>query len=60
MYNGQLVLYKVVILVFFGIGLWKEKVALSRERKGKVCCLPLVTGFRSKLVFNLAEHPTLL
>ncbi len=28
MYNDQLV-YKVVIWVFFGISLWKEKVALS-------------------------------
>ncbi len=27
MYNDQLV-YKVVILAFFGISLWKEKVAL--------------------------------
>ncbi len=25
-----------------------------------VPCLPSVTGFSSKLVFNLAEHPTLL
>ncbi len=28
MYNDQLV-YKVVILAFFGIGLWTEKVALT-------------------------------
>ncbi len=31
-----------------------------RERKGNVHCLPSVTGFSSKQVFNLAEHPTLL
>ncbi len=28
MYNDQLV-YKVVILAFFGISLWRENVALS-------------------------------
>ncbi len=28
--------------------------------EGKVPCLRSVTGFSSKLVFNLAEHPTLL
>ncbi len=31
MYNGQLV-YKVVIWVFVGISLWKEKVALMLGR----------------------------
>ncbi len=32
------------------------------KKKGKVHCLPLLTGFTgsSKLVFNLAKHPTLL
>ncbi len=30
MYNDQLV-YKVFIWVFFGISLWKEKVALTCE-----------------------------
>ncbi len=30
MYNDKLV-YKVVILAFFGISLWTEKVALSTE-----------------------------
>ncbi len=30
MYNVQLV-YKVVIWVFFGISLWKKKVALSHD-----------------------------
>ncbi len=29
MYNDQLV-YQVVIWVFFGISLWKEKVALNK------------------------------
>ncbi len=29
MYNDQLV-YKVIIWAFFGISLWKEKVALTR------------------------------
>ncbi len=33
MYNDQLV-YKVVIWAFFGISLWKEKVALNKENKG--------------------------
>ncbi len=32
MYNDQLV-YKVVIWAFFGISLWKEKVALNIQRK---------------------------
>ncbi len=30
MYNDQLV-YKVVLWAFFGISLWKENVALSKE-----------------------------
>ncbi len=29
-------------------------------KKGNVPCLPSLTGFSSKLVFNLAEYPTLL
>ncbi len=32
MYNDQLV-YKVVIWAFFGISLWKEKVALTIKKK---------------------------
>ncbi len=32
----------------------------KRKRKGKVPYLSSVRGFRSKLVFNLAEQPTLL
>ncbi len=32
----------------------------GKERKSKVPCLPSVTAFSSKLVFKLAEHPTLL
>ncbi len=28
-----------------------------KEGKGKVHSLPSVTGFKSKIVFNLAEHP---
>ncbi len=35
-------------------------VSSGKERKGKVSGLSSVTGFSSKLVFNLAEHPTLL
>ncbi len=31
----------------------------EKERNGNVPCLPLVTGFSSKIVFNLTEHPTL-
>ncbi len=36
------------------------KSAMVYFKKGKVLCLASVTGFSSKLVFNLAEHPTLL
>ncbi len=37
MYNDQLV-YRVVIWVFFGISLWKEKIALTSLAK------PLLIG----------------
>ncbi len=32
---------------------------IMRKREGKVPCLHSVTGFSSKLVFNLAEHHSL-
>ncbi len=32
------------------------KLPDTYRRKGKVPCLPSITGFSSKLVFNLAQH----
>ncbi len=37
-----------------------QRTFCASLRKGKVPCLPSVTGFNSKVVFDLAEHPTLL
>ncbi len=44
MYDDQLVKYKVIIWAFFGISLWKEKVALTC----KLVYLRSITGIDLK------------
>ncbi len=61
-----MILAKVMIFVLIDwmyvlVYNWRHiKTTENNKWKGNASCLPLVTGFSSKLVFNMAEHPLYL